>query len=212
VVAPRDVAADKKLIAMQLQKHQTTMIDALLAKPLPRQALGPAEVAIGDDKLLRCWGSSNAKPEKMYRTETINCALRSSLFIDSSFTTGTVRWDHTYRTGEKLGAWRFASWQSRVAAAGANGLLGGMMAKPTRYLTRPHCTEDFVNGNGVSLRAAICVRAHREFDGLFDMNVTATSNDRNTEGLTSALEVKGVTFTNGNRLLKAFLEASTWKK
>jgi serine protease Do len=206
---PRDLQADKTLIASQLQKHQTTMIDALLAKPLPRQALGPAEVAIGDDKLLRCWGNSNAKPDKVYRTETINCALRSSLFIDSNFTTGTVRWDHTYRTGEKLGAFRFATWQQRAAQA-AN-FMGGMLEKPTRYLTRPHCHEDFVNGDGIEFRASICVRAHREFDGLFDMNVTATSVDRKTEGLTSSLQATGVTFANGNRLLKAFLGASKWK-
>jgi serine protease Do len=209
---PREILPDKKMIAAQLKTHQTTMIEALLAKPLPRQALGPAEVAVGDDKLLRCWGSSNAKPDKLYRTETINCALRASLFIENSFTTGTVKWDHTYRTAEKLGPWRFASWQGRTAGGGANALIGGGLAKPTRYLTRPHCTEDFVNGSGVTFRASICVRAHREFDGLFDMSVNATSVDRNTEGLTSSLEAKGVTFANGNRLLKAFLEASTWKK
>jgi serine protease Do len=210
VATPRDVQPDKKLIAAQLQKHQTTMIDALLTKPLPRQALGPAEVAVGDDKLLRCWGSSNAKPEKVYRTETINCALRASLYIDQNFTTGTVKWDHTYRTGEKLGAWRFASWQRRANGGAAGNLLGGL-EKPTRYLTRPHCSEDFVNGANVKFRASICIRAHREFEGLFDMSVSATSIDRKTEGLSSSLDVKGVSFANGNRLLKAFLEASTWK-
>ncbi len=209
VATSRDVQPDKALIAKQLQKHQTTMIEALLAKPLPRQALGPAEVAVGDDKLLRCWGSSNAKPDKVYRTETINCALRASLYIDNTFTTGTVKWDHTYRTAEKLGAWRFATWQRRGGIAAS--LLGGMLEKPTRYVTRPHCTEDFVSGRKIEMRASICVRAHREFEGLFDMNVSATSVDRNTEGLSSALEVKGVTFFNGTRLLKAFLEASTWK-
>jgi serine protease Do len=211
VTTPRDVLPDKKLIAAQLQKHQTTMIDALLTKPLPRQALGPAEVAVGDDKLLRCWGSSNAKPEKVYRTETINCALRASLYIDQNFTTGTVKWDHTYRTGEKLGAWRFAGWQKRATGGGLTGLAGSFLEKPTRYLTRPHCSEDFVNGAGVAMRASICVRAHREFDGLFDMSVVANSIDRSTEGFTSSLEVKGVSFANGSRLLKAFLEASKWK-
>jgi serine protease Do len=209
---PRDVVVDKAQIAAQLKKHQTTMIDALLAKPLPRQALGPAEVAVGDDKLLRCWGSSNAKPDKMYRTETINCALRASLYVESSFTTGTVKWDHTYRTGEKLGAWRFSAWQSRIGGGLVNAVMGGMQSKPTRYLTRPHCRDEFVNGNGVVWRAAICVRAHREFNELFDVSVTATSVDRETEGLTSSLEAKGVTFADGNRLVKAFLESSSWKK
>ncbi len=210
IAQPRDVLPDKKLIAAQLKVHQATMIDALLARPLPKQALGPAEVAVGDDKLLRCWGQSNAKPDKLYRSESISCSLQSSLFINQSFTTGTVSWSHTYRTAEKLGAMRFSGWQSRSMSG--TMFSGLSFAKPTRYLTRPHCTEDFVDGNGVSFRASICVKAHREFDGLFDMNVSATSVDRDTEGLSSALDVKGVSFANGNRLLRAFLEASTWKK
>jgi serine protease Do len=207
---PRDGAVDKKSVTPQLIAHQDAMIAALLAKPFPRQALGPATVAVGDEKLLRCWGQSNEKPDKPYRTETTQCNLQSSLYIDRQFQTGSVSWNHTYRNGDKLGAWRFANWQGRSLQSSV--LISGSTLKPTRYLTRPHCHEDFVERTGTAMRVSICTKAHREFDGLFDMKITATTVDRSTEGLSSSLDVRGVSFENGNRLLRAFLEATEWTK
>jgi len=62
------------------------------------------------------------------------------------------------------------------------------------------------------LRVNVCVRAHREFVGLFDMTINAVTVDHSTEGLTSNMDVRGVTFENGNRLVRAFLEGSSWTK
>lgn len=210
VAAPRSEAADKRAITAQLIAHQDTLIASLLGKPFPQQALGPTTVATGEDRLMRCWGQSNAKPEKLYRTESIRCALQSGLYIDQNFNTGSVSWEHTYRNGEKLGAWRFSAWSSRSLAATSMVALGNL--KPTRYLTRPQCHENFVTHSATAFRVAICVRAHREFEGLFDMSVNATTVDRATEGLSSHLEIRGVTFANGNRLLRSFFEASAWTK
>jgi serine protease Do len=206
---PRDGPVDKKSVTPQLIAHQDAMIAALLAKPFPRQPLGPATVAVGDDALLRCWGQSSEKPDKPYRTETTRCNLQSSLYVDRQFQTGTVSWEHTYRNGDKLGAWRFATWQGRSLQT---SVFTGTTVKPTRYLTRPHCHEDFVERADTAMRLSVCARAHREFDGLFDMKITATTVDRSTEGLSSNLDVRGVSFENGNRLMRAFVEATAWTK
>jgi serine protease Do len=210
IAAPRVAMLDKTAITPQLIAHQDMLIAAILSKPFPQQALGPTTVAIGDDKLLRCWGQSAAKPDKPYRSESIRCALQSSRYIDQSFNTGSVSWEHTYRSGDKLGAWRFSAWSSRsllMASLTAQGNL-----KPTRYLTRPQCNDDYVSHNATAFRVAMCVRAHREFAGLFDMTLVATSVDRDTEALASSLDIRGVTFANGIRLLRSFLEASAWTK
>lgn len=210
IAAPRVTVVDKTTITPQLISHQDTLIAALRSKPFPQQALGPTTVAIGDDKLLRCWGQSAAKPDKPYRTESIRCALQSSLYIDHNFGTGSVSWDHTFRFGDTLGAWRFSAWNARSLMASSVTAQGNL--KPTRYLTRPQCHEDFVTQDATTFRVAVCVRAHREFEGLFDMNINATTVDRPTESLSSSLDIRGVTFANGNRLLRSFLEASAWTK
>lgn len=210
IAAPRSATLDKTTITPQLVAHQDALIAALLSKPFPRQALGPTTVGVGDDKLLRCWGQSAAKPDKPYRSESIRCMLQSSLYIDQNFGTGSVSWDHVYRNGDKLGALRFAAWVSRSLATTSLLAPGGL--KPTRYLTRPHCHEDFLTHSDTTFRVSMCVRAHREFEGLFDMSINAITVDRPTEGLASSLDVRGVTFANGNRLLRAFVEASAWTK
>ena len=210
IAAPRVAVLDKTSITPQLISHQDALMASLLDKPFPQQALGPTTVAIGEDKLLRCWGQSAAKPDKPYRSESIRCALQSSLYIDQSFNTGSVNWEHTYRFGDKLGAWRFATWNARSLLVAS--LTGQGNLKPTRYLTRPQCHEDFVMHSATTFRVAVCVRAHREFEGLFDMNIFATTVDRATEGLSSSLDIRGVTFANGNRLLRSFMEASSWTK
>ena len=210
IAAPRATALDKKAITPQLVRHQETLIASLLGKPFPLQALGPTTVGIGDDRLLRCWGQSGAKPDKLYRSESIRCALQSSVYIDQNFNTGSVSWEHTFRFGDKLGIWRFSTWNARSLMAAS--VTGQGNLKPTRYLTRPQCHEDFVTHNATTFRVAVCVRAHREFEGLFDMNINATTVDRATEGLSSGLDIRGVTFVNGNRLLRSFLEASAWTK
>ncbi len=209
IAAPRG-ALDKKAITPQLIAHQDALVAALLGKPFPKQTLGPTTVAVGEDKLLRCWGQSAAKPEKPYRTESIRCTLQSALFIDQNFTTGSISWDHTYRNGDKLGAMRFAAWNARTLAV--SSMVGQGSLKPTRYLTRPHCHEDFVTHSATTFRVSVCVRAHREFEGLFDMNINAITVDRATEGFSSSLDIRGVSFANGNRLTRAFLEASSWTK
>ena len=210
IAAPRVTALDKKAITPQLIKHQDTLIAALLGKPFPLQALGPTTVAIGDDRLLRCWGQSTAKPDKPHRSESIRCTLQSSVYIDQNFNTGSVGWEHTYRNGDKLGAWRFSTWGARSLMATSVTAQGNL--KPTRYLTRPQCHEDFVEHSATTFRVAVCVRAHREFEGLFDMSINATTVDRTTEGLSSILDIRGVTFANGNRLLRSYLEALSWTK
>lgn len=211
LAAPAPRSADKSAVTPQLLQHQDAMTRALMGAPFPTQSLGPATVPVGDEKLLRCWGQSNAKPDKPWRTESISCNLQSSLYIEQSFNTGSVRWTHTYRRGDKLGALKFSAWQARTLGSTAAG-----GEKPTRFLTRAHCNEDFVSlaagpkrGKTVA-RVSTCVRAHREFEGLFDMSVNLTTVDRDIEGLTSTLELRGISFDNGMRLQQAFVEASGW--
>lgn len=211
LAAPAAKSPDKTAVTPQLLQHQDAMMRALMGAPFPTQSLGPATVPVGDEKLLRCWGQSNAKPDKPWRTESISCNLQSSLYIEQSFNTGSVRWTHTYRRGDKLGALKFSAWQARTLG---NTAAGG--EKPTRFLTRAHCNEDFVSlaagpkRSKTVARVSTCVRAHREFEGLFDMSLNLTTVDRDVEGLTSTLELRGISFDNGMRLQQAFVEASGW--
>ena len=55
-------------------------------------------------------------------------------------------------------------------------------------------------------RVAICLRAFKKFEGLYDFNVSATQVDDARERMLSSLSLHGVSFENGQRLSGMFLE------
>ena len=60
------------------------------------------------------------------------------------------------------------------------------------------------------LRAVWCARAYREFDGLYDVSVSAVTEDRDHEALVSRLNMRGITYENALALGRRFLGAIEW--
>ena len=67
-------------------------------------------------------------------------------------------------------------------------------------------SDDYVSGTAHVYRVAICLKAFRKFEGLYDFSVSATQVDDARERLTSTLSLNGVSFDNGQRLSRMFLE------
>ncbi len=81
-------------------------------------------------------------------------------------------------------------------------------------LTGPNCTEQFVRsghtvGTGLPLRAVLCVRAYRKFAGLYDFALLTATTDQGLMNLQSRLDAHGISYDNGMRLSRVFLEAIT---
>ena len=69
------------------------------------------------------------------------------------------------------------------------------------------CTEKFVKTASLPLRAVTCVRAYRKFAGLYNFTLLTASTDDARATLQSRLDVSGVSYENGLRTTRAFLEA-----
>ena len=74
-------------------------------------------------------------------------------------------------------------------------------------LTRPSCTEEFVQTATLPLRAVTCVRAYRKFAGLYNFTLLTASADDSRASLQSRLDLAGVSYQNGLRATRAFLSA-----
>jgi hypothetical protein len=74
-------------------------------------------------------------------------------------------------------------------------------------LTRPSCTEEFVQTATLPLRAVTCVRAYRKFADLYNFTLLTASTDDAQASLQSRLDLAGVSFENGLRATRAFLSA-----
>jgi len=197
-VAPKDF---NPLIGQQLLAHQTAMIDRLLDAPLDVKSMGPYMVPVRESDQVRCWGRSNVKAEATFTADTMACAMESAIFVSESQQTGHVSMTHQYVRSSSLDTVRFAALASTLFKADNLG------NNKHTHLTAPVCTEKFVKTKTLPLRAVTCVRAYRKFAGLYNFTLLTASTDDGKASLQSRLDVSGVSYENGTRTTRAFLQA-----
>jgi S1-C subfamily serine protease len=189
------------LIGQQLLAHQRAMIDRLLDQPLSTKMMGPYLVPVRESEQVRCWGRSNVKAEASFTADTISCSMESAIYVSDSQQTGHVSMSHQYVRSASLDKVRFAVLASTLFKVNNLG-----SSKDTR-LTGPSCSEQFVTTRTLPLRAVTCVRAYRKFAGLYNFTLMTASTDDAKASLQSRIDVSGVSFENGTRATRAFLEA-----
>jgi serine protease Do len=189
------------LIGRQLLAHQKAMVDRLLDSPLSIKLMGPYLVPVRESEQVRCWGRSNVKAEASFTADTISCSMESAIYVSDSQQTGHVSMTHQYVRSASLDKVRFAVLASTLFKVDNLG-----SSKDTR-LTGPSCTEQFVATSSVPLRAVTCVRAYRKFAGLYNFTLMTATTDDAKASLQSRIDVSGVSFENGMRTTRAFLEA-----
>src|SRR5471032_1435324 len=191
----------KPLVTAQLLAHQEVMINRLLDTPLSLKAMGPYRVPVRESDQMRCWGRSNAKADKPYTVDNTSCAMESAIYISGALQTGQVSMRHEFLRSSDLGALRFAQLASTSFKNESFG------SYKSTQLTGPQCTERFVKNASLPLRAVLCVRAYRKFPGLYDFALLAASTDEPLMNLQSRIDVRGVSYDNGMRATRTFLEA-----
>jgi S1-C subfamily serine protease len=195
---PRDFTA---VVAQQLLAHQKAMIDQLFSTPLTIKAMGPYEVPVRESEQMRCWGRSNVKGDKPFSVDVTNCSMESAIFVSGSLQTGAVSIQHQYMRSTGLDALRFSQLSS---ASFKNEAFGSY--KDSR-LTGPTCTEEFVKNDTLPMRAVLCVKAYRKFEGLYDFSLLIGSTDDSLMNLQSRMDARGVSYENGMRASRAFLKS-----
>lgn len=191
----------KVVVGQQLLKHQVAMIDSLLATPFTAKALGPYRVPVRESDQVRCWGRSTAKPDQPYAVDQVTCSMESALFVSGQLQTGLLSISHTFTRSIGLGALRFSGLASDSFK---RNTVGGYK---NQHLTGPQCAERFVANQSMPMRAVLCVRAYRKFAGLYDFALISASTDESLMSLQSRLDVNGVSYENGLRVSRLFLES-----
>jgi S1-C subfamily serine protease len=190
-----------EVIGQQLLAHQTVMVDGLLSGPFGMKSLGVYKVPVRESDQMRCWGQSTDNPEKPYTTERINCAMESNIFVSNELRTGQMSINHEFTRSTRLGSLRFANLAARSFKLEKFG------GQKNRRLTAPARTEMFVNNGRLSLRAVLSVRAYRKYAGLYDFALVTVTTGEKLTNLQSRLDIKGVSYENGLRISRAFLES-----
>ncbi|MRX07677.1 serine protease [Pseudoduganella sp. FT25W] len=196
--APTDFTA---VVAGQLLAHQSAMVNQLLSSPLSLKPMGPYQVPVRESEQMRCWGRSNVKADKPFTVDDASCAMESAIFVSGSLQTGQIAIRHQFLRSAGLDKLRFAQLAS---ASFKNEHFG---SNKDARLTGPNCTEDFVKNQDLPLRAVLCVRAYRKFAGLYDFALLTASTDQGLMSLQSRIDARGVSYENGLRLTRVFLDS-----
>ena len=153
-----------------------------------------------DGSLTKCWAGGRDGERLRYQRDTLDCSLRSELFVRQNLQTGYLSIRHILLRNDKLATPQFLALGALGRAATSYMQVG------TPELTPAECGDEFVRGAAHIYRVAVCLKAYKKFEGIYDFTVTATQTDDARERMISTLSMHGISFENGRRLSDMFLE------
>ncbi len=190
----------------QLLAYQEELSARFIAQPWQAQAPNSPEryrLPVPQEVFMRCWGRGTQADAKGLEFQRSQCRMEQALFINGSLQTGFLSMSHEAYDGGKLGPWRFAK---QYSASFRNERLG----RDDKDRTAPYCKEEFIDRQGLPLRAVVCLRAYRKLAGLHDLSVLVTTVDAPTEGALGRFNAAGVSFDNALKLSAHYLEGFAW--
>ena len=191
------------IVDEQLQKHQAALADRFVAQGWKEATHPRYRVPVPPDVFMRCWGTSTVSNTGGLDFERSDCVMDTRIFV-GEFTTGTISLRHEAYDGTKLGPLRFAA---RYSASFRNE---SFVRLSPQHQTKPRCTEDYIERDGLPLRAVVCMRAYKKLPQLYDVAVLVATLDQNEAGVQGRFDAQGVSFANAQRLAHHYLDAFRW--
>jgi len=204
---PQDFRAE---IGRQLATRQAGLYESFGDDGFRSMAFGPYQAPETTAPWFTCSAQTNAgaTPKPRASINSMNCRSDTSLFIANDLTTGSIQLSHSYVSSADLNQFQFATFLTRQSQPFLSQANGGPSRK---WHTTQRCQEGFVATaaapNHPPLRVVWCAHAYREFEGLYDVSLTAVTEDHGTEALVSRLGLQAVGYAEAIALSKRFLEA-----
>jgi serine protease Do len=204
---PLVVDKAREEVGRQLNGWQASFYNTLRDQGFRSGSFGPYRGLESTAPWMTCWGSTNADaiPKPRTAVNTTRCSSATGIFVSDRILTGRVDLAYSYFKAIDLNAFQFSKELSQ-RSWGFDGL-------GNKRLTEQECRDDFLAagaGSRPPLRATWCMRAYREFEGLYNVTLLALTQDRDREALLAQLSMQGVSYANAEALGRRFLEAIQW--
>jgi len=187
----------------QLMRYQDELVTRFVAQPWESANHKRYRLPVPKQEFMRCWGRGTPADNKGLDFERSQCRMDHALFVSGNLQTGWLDMSHEAYDGDKLGALRFAR---QYSGSFRNERLG----QSDKARTAPYCKEQFVDRDGLPLRAVVCLRAYRKLEGLHDLSILVTTVDAATQGALGRFDARGVSFDNALKLAAHYLEGFAW--
>ena len=183
------VSSAYPIVDEQLLKHQALLTDRFIEQGWKEATHPRYRVPVPPDVFMRCWGTSTVSNTGGLDFERSDCVMDTRIFV-GEFNTGTISLRHESYDGSKLGALRFAS---RYSQSFRNESFSRLSSQ---HQTKPRCNEDFIDSDGLPLRAVVCMRAYKKLPQLYDVSVLVATLDQSESGVQGRFDAQGVSFGN----------------
>lgn len=189
----------------QVRAYSRSMMKAIDTDWPTKVTLGyalPQELA----PFVQCQAGGTGRRDVQVEMTSIQCNAKSGVQVGRSGTLGSLRFAHTFYSSEKLGGWRFSHWLSTMASR-----IRGFGGFGRRDVVGPFaCKSQAVALSGLEARVLVCVRAYRDFDGLYDFGLRVVSMNGDTKGFSSVANLSGVAFQDGMSFVSRYLRSVSW--
>lgn len=202
-----DNADFKMKIREQLMLNQKNLITQLTATPWSSSKLGQAEVPDGIADFISCWGNSNSSDKEAYYLSVENrCQLDEQIYLHGNLRTGTLEMEFEWLSSDKLNSHRFYNFYSQsIDGAGP----GNPASKID--VTNFQCQHDIVkNKHQSTSKTVLCLRAYKDFAGLYDVLFIAANIDDAQQGLISHFTLAGVEKSSALTFTRQFMDSIIW--
>ncbi len=198
-------------VGRQLDAWQGAFYESLKASGFRSAAIGPYRGLESAAPWVTCWASTNADqvPKPRTAVNSTRCTSATGIFVSDRILTGRADFSYSYFKAIDLNAFQFAKELSQRSAG------PGLDPRAGKRLTGPECRDDFVGSGSAAkppLRATWCMRAYREFEGIYDVTLLVLTQDRTREALLAQLTLQGVSHANAVALGRRFLESIEWQR
>jgi hypothetical protein len=187
----------RERIREQLYANQREFMERVLGEEWPSQELGEA-TAVGEiEPFVKCWGDSSEE-DTLYKLVATSCRSEQAIFLRRGFTTGVLAYQFFWLEANELEDPRFQSYYQTLFES----------IRPDNYAGEDDvgkfvCEERFVTDDADHTdKAVVCVRAYKEYAGLYDALYVRGSVDEPDKAFTSHFSLAGA----GRELIAAFLE------
>jgi len=191
------------IVTDQLMVHQAALTERFISQGWKSATHPRYLVPVPTDQFMRCWGSSEPSRTGGLDFERSDCVMDTRIFV-GDYNTGAISVRHESYDGSKLGPLRFAA---RYSASFRNE---GFTRLRPEHQTKPQCHEDYVDRNGLPLRAVVCLRAYKKLPQLYDVSVLVATLDNKISGVQGRFDAQGLSFANAQRLARHYIEGYGW--
>lgn len=198
----------KSQIESQLLDSQQKMFAQILQADWQLKEFGPGKVPDEIVPFVRCWGESNVeKRQDQLKKVAAFCSQSEEIFLSQRFSTGRIEMQFEWLHGPELHPLQFFHrYQQNIDRANPDNQAGKEDVTPFE------CQHQVVQQqNGQRAKTIFCVRAYRQFNGLYDALYLAASLDHQQQGIVSHFTLSGVSQDNALAFSRKFSEAVLWQ-